>query len=524
MNSAVLRVQHLSLSIGDQPILKGVDFRLAPGEIFALVGESGSGKSMTSLAIMRLLPAGSQIHSGDVLLAERSLLGLTEHEMTQVRGRRIAMIFQEPQTSLNPVMRVGQQIGEALERHLGLSRAQARLKAQHLLEEVGIDEAKARLDYYPHQLSGGQKQRVMIAMALACEPEVLIADEPTTALDVTIQAQILQLLKKLRDERGLSILLITHDLGVVAQMADRLGVMVRGALVETSTTQAFFAGPKNDYSQQLLAAAPKQGTFLPALTRQEPLLSVRDMTVNYTGFQALKPTQLTLARGETLAIVGESGSGKTTLGRAILQLIREATGDVQLHNEPVVSLMRHRVGVQKFRRACQIIFQDPFSSMNPRMPVGEIIREGMVSLGVIEQRAEQEARIAQLMTQVGLNPEWIHRYPHEFSGGQRQRIAIARALAVEPELIVCDEPTSALDLSIRGQIIELLRDLQQRKGLSYLFITHDLSLVPHIAHRVMVMRQGEVVETGPCESVLTAPQMQYTRDLLAAIPRVPGAV
>ncbi|WP_044413176.1 ABC transporter ATP-binding protein [Thiomicrospira microaerophila] len=527
MKNPVLAIDNLVVKVGDNALIDGISFQIQPGEIFALVGESGSGKSLTSLAVMRLLPDALRIVAGDIQLHNQSLLNLTEAQMQKVRGKSIAMIFQEPMTSLNPVMRVGDQVAEVLRVHLGLSSKAAQAKAIDLFNEVGIPEAEQRINWYPHQLSGGQKQRVMIAMALACEPDLLIADEPTTALDVTIQAQVLKLLKKLRDERGLSILFITHDMGVVAEMADRVAVMQKGRLVETAEIAHFINAPTHPYTQQLLADALPQRNYKPVQTN-ESLLDLRGLKVHFPikkGFlqrtvgyvKAVDGVDLVIRRGETLALVGESGSGKSTIGQAILRLIDSTEGEIRYQDVNLAQLNERKI--KPLRKKIQVIFQDPYSALNPRMTIGEIIREGMVSLKVGSQnKNDQNQRIDELLQQVGLLAEHKMRYPHEFSGGQRQRIGIARALAVEPELIICDEPTSALDVTVRAQVLDLLNHLQKTYNLSLLFITHDLSIIPRIAHRVAVMSEGKIVEQGEVQSILENPQHHYTQTLLAAAP------
>jgi len=532
-NSSVLSVQNLVLNIGDNRLIDDVSFDIEAGEIFALVGESGSGKSLTSLAIMRLLPEVINVDSGSVFLHKQNLFTLPEYQIQKVRGSKVAMIFQEPMTSLNPVMKVGDQVAEVLKVHLGLKRKAAREKVVSLFEEVGIPEADSRYDWYPHQLSGGQKQRVMIAMALACEPEVLIADEPTTALDVTIQAQVLQLLKQIRDQRGLAILFITHDMGVVHEMADTVAVMKQGKIIEKAGKDSFFTEAAHPYTQKLLKdAVPKQE--LKTIVDAPKLLELTNLKVHFpikkglfqrtVGMvKAVDGVDLTIKRGQTLALVGESGSGKSTIGQAILKLIHTTDGQVSYtDNETEINLSELSERQMKpLRKKIQVIFQDPFSALNPRMTISEIIREGMVSLKVGSQnRQDQDKRIDELLTQVGLLTEFKHRYPHEFSGGQRQRIGIARALAVEPELIICDEPTSALDVSVRAQVLELLEELQKTYQLSYLFITHDLSIIPTIAHHVAVMQNGKLVEQGTVDEVIHNPQQEYTKQLLNSAPEL----
>jgi len=571
----------------------GVDFEIRPGECFALVGESGCGKTMTALSILRLLPEVATITAGEVRLDGLDLLALPEAAMRAVRGKRVAMIFQEPSTALNPVLSVGRQVLEVIERHSDLRGAGARARALELLEAVGIPDVERRYDEYPFQLSGGLRQRVMIAGALAVDPEVLVADEPTTALDVTIQAQILELLKKLQAERGMALLLITHDLGIVAQMATRVAVMYAGEIVELADRDAFLRAPQHPYSQKLFEALPGRGGELavirgqvPALTTQfsgcrfvercdfafdrcrveaprlldsgvrchlreteragpravlpgpgpglqaaeaPVLLEANDHKVHFPirrgvfrrtvgHVKAVDGVSLSVREGRTLALVGESGSGKTTFGKAILQLVQPTGGSVRHQGAELTRLSRG--ALKRHRASMQIIFQDPYASLNPRMRVADILAEGMRSLGVGKDEADRTGRIDALLEQVGLPAQSKGRYPHEFSGGQRQRIAIARALAVEPKLIVCDEPTSALDVSVQAQILNLLKSLQDRLGLAYLFITHNLAVVEHLAHEVAVMQAGRIVEHGGAEQVLREPRHAYTRALLAAVPRL----
>ena len=570
----------------------GVDLAIQPGECFALVGESGCGKSMTALSILRLLPEVARIAAGEVRLGGQDLLALPEAAMRAVRGKRVAMIFQEPSTALNPVLTVGRQVREVLERHSELRGEAARRRTLELLEAVGIPDTTRRYDEYPFQLSGGLRQRAMIAAALAVDPEVLVADEPTTALDVTIQAQILELLQKLQAERGMALLLISHDLGIVARMATRVAVMYAGEIVEVAPREAFLRAPQHPYSQKLFEALPGRGGELavirgqvpplttafagcrfaerceqafdrcrvevpllkagvrchlrddgPAPARMAPppapprvaaaespvLLEATDLQVHFPirrgvlrrtvgHVKAVDGVSLAIREGRTLALVGESGSGKTTVGKALLQLVRPTGGSVRHGGEELTQLAR---GALKAHRArMQIIFQDPYASLNPRMRVADILAEGMRSLGVGAHEADRTGRIDALLEQVGLPAHAKSRYPHEFSGGQRQRIAIARALAVEPRLIVCDEPTSALDVSVQAQILNLLAELQARLGLAYLFITHNLAVVEHLAHEVAVMRAGRIVEHGTAAQVLGAPRHAYTRELLAAVPKL----
>jgi peptide/nickel transport system ATP-binding protein len=448
--------------------------------------------------------------------------------MQRVRGRRVAMIFQNAMSALNPVQTAGQQVAETLRLHTSLSGDALRQRVVQLFAEVGIPDPEDRFSFYPHQLSGGQQQRVMIAMALACEPEILIADEPTTALDVTIQEQVLDLIRELTESRKLAVLLITHDMGVVRNTADEVAVMYRGEIIERAPVDDFFHNPQQAYSRRLIDALPDLSRFQ-SIAVEEPLLRLDEVKVYFPirrgvlqrvvdHTRAVDGVSLSIGKGETYALVGESGSGKSTLGRAILNLDEMAGGQIRFHGEPLQDLTRRQM--LPYRKRIQVIFQNPYSSMNPRLTVGEIIAEGMVSLGLGLNAAEREERIGQLLQRVQLEGDFSQRYPHEFSGGQLQRIAIARALAVEPELIICDEPTSALDVSIRAEVLELLQELQREFGVSYLFITHDLSIVPSLAHHVGVMQLGKIVEQGTAEQILTAPRHPYTRALLASVPRV----
>ena len=619
---AALQVRGLDTRIdsaaGVVHALDKVDLDLAPGETFAIVGESGCGKSMTALSIMRLLPEAAWVDDGTVRQGGDSLLELPEARMRDVRGRRIGMIFQEPATSLNPVMTCGAQITEVLERHRICRGAAAQARALEWLQRVGIPDPARCLGDYPFQLSGGMKQRVMIALALCSEPEILIADEPTTALDVTIQAQILDLLAQLQRERGMAILLITHDLGVVARMAHRVALMYAGEIIETGSREDFFARPLHPYAARLFQALPgaaRRGVALttirgmvPPLTRtfvgcrfadrcelaharchaeapawharragpedqaqrarchlldpaqaaapatpplpqaapatpprdqaapaaasaapRAPVLELRDLKVHFPirkglfrrivgNVRAVDGVSLAIAPGRTLALVGESGCGKTSVGKGLLQLIDISGGSIRFEGRELAGLGARQL--QRSRAAMQIVFQDPFASLNPRMRVGEIIAEGMTSFAVGRNPQEREVLVCALLDQVGLGADTRYRYPHEFSGGQRQRIAIARALAVKPKLIVCDEPTSALDVSVQAQILNLLSDLQREHGLALLFITHNLAVVEYLAHDIAVMYLGRIVESGSAEEVLGRPRHPYTRALLAAVPRI----
>lgn len=523
---------------GDKAIraIDGIDFKIEQGETFVLLGESGCGKSITALSIMRLLPPAARIKGGSVLLEGKNLFDLPEFAMRDVRGGRIAMIFQEPQSSLNPVLTAGQQIGETLQRHKGLKGSKQRDRTIELLNEVGIPEPERRIDDYPHQFSGGMKQRIMIAMALAGEPSLLIADEPTTALDVTIQAQILKLMQKLQDNTGMAIMFITHDLGVASEIADHIAVMNAGKIVETNTRQAFFASPQHEYSKHLFNMVPSKAKRDSEANisdkiqeKNHPLLTVNDLKVYYpirkglfkrvVGYvKAVDDVSIKIHRGETVAMVGESGSGKTTMGKGILQLIKPTNGQVLFEGSELTQLNDSEM--RKRRTDIQVVFQDPYSSMNPRMMVSDIIMEGMIAQNIGSSPEDRLQRADKLLEQVGLLPEHKFRYPHEFSGGQRQRICIARALAVEPKLIVCDEPTSALDVSVQAQILGLLKQLQDDLGLAYLFITHNISVVEYIAHYVAVMHNGKIVEQGKVDDVLYNPQHPYTQKLLSAVPRI----
>jgi peptide/nickel transport system ATP-binding protein len=602
------------LDAGDAVVraVDGVSFEVHRGETFALVGESGCGKSMTALSVMRLLPDAGRIVGGSVELDGRDLLQLPESGMREVRGRRIGMIFQEPALSLNPVMTAGAQIAEALRRHTDLAGAALEERVRELVEAVQIPDAARRCDEYPFQLSGGMKQRVMIAMALACDPELLIADEPTTAVDVTIQAQVLDLLRQLQGDRHMSMMLITHDLGVVAGMAHRVAVMYAGEIVETASREAFFARPAHPYSRRLFESLPTKakrdaplaaipGT-VPSLTRaftgcrfadrcdsawdlchksvpgfhdvgngqsarchlyapgarrdeaggiverspparggvarssgvvgeagrtHQSLLEVRDLKVHFpvhkgllrrvvAHVKAVDGVSLEIEAGRTLGLVGESGCGKTTVGKGILRLTEPTSGAVLFEGADLARL--GRAELRPRRKDVQIIFQDPYSSLNPRMRVMEALEEGMAALGIGAGREERQARIDALLADVGLARDLKFRYPHEFSGGQRQRVAIARALSVEPRLIVCDEPTSALDVSVQAQILNLLKELQRKRGLAYLFITHNISVIEFLAHEVAVMYLGRIVERGSVEEVLAGPKHPYTRALLSAVP------
>ncbi|MBB1491766.1 ABC transporter ATP-binding protein [Paracoccus sp. MC1854] len=523
--NAVLDIRDLRISFVNEgrstPAVKGVSFTVNRGETVALVGESGSGKSVTALATVRLLGASAQIE-GSVRYNGAEMIGAPEAKLRAVRGNDISFVFQEPMTSLNPLHTLERQIGESLALHQGLTGAAARKRIVDLLNRVGIRDAESRLADYPHQLSGGQRQRVMIAMALANGPELLIADEPTTALDVTIQAQILDLLADLKRDEGLSMLFISHDLGIVRRIADRVCVMQGGEIVEQGPVEDIFRNPRHPYTRKLLAAEPK-GIAEPIDPAAPEIVSTEALRVWFPikrGFlrrtvghvKAVNAATLCVRAGETLGIVGESGSGKTTLALAIMRLI-ESTGPIVYMGRDISALQGR--GLRRLRRDMQIVFQDPFGSLSPRMTVGQIIAEGLGVHGV-EKGRDPRQMVTGIMAEVGLDPATMDRYPHEFSGGQRQRIAIARAMILRPKVVVLDEPTSALDMTVQVQIVELLRDLQRRHKLAFLFISHDLRVVRAMSHQIMVMRAGDVVEQGTTAQVFDAPQSDYTRALMAA--------
>ena len=540
--------------------VRNLSFHVDRGETLAIVGESGSGKSVTSLALMRLVEhGGGRIAQGSMALRRRNgsvidLVGSSQREMRSVRGADMAMIFQEPMTSLNPVFTAGDQIAESIRQHQGKDAAAARAEALRMLEQVRIPEAKSVLDRYPHQLSGGMRQRVMIAMALSCKPSLLIADEPTTALDVTIQAQILQLIRALQEEMHMGVVFITHDMGVVAEVADRVLVMYRGDKVEEGPSEQVFASPQHRYTKALLSAVPKlgamQGTDLPARVpllqaegqaqpeaaavsaqpapdaKREPILSVRKLVTRFDlrggimsrvqrRVHAVEQVSFDLYPGETLSLVGESGCGKSTTGRSLLQLVKSKAGSIEFDGKNIGALRGS--AMQTLRQHIQFIFQDPFASLDPRMTVGYSIMEPLLIHGVARGKAAEE-RVRWLMDKCGLLPEMIDRYPHEFSGGQRQRICIARALALNPKVVIADESVSALDVSIQAQIVNLLLDLQRELGVSFLFISHDMAVVERISHRVAVRYLGRIVEIGPRRAIFENPQHPYTKKLMAAVP------
>jgi len=533
-------------------VVENLSFDVGAGETVAVVGESGSGKSVTALSAMRLLPQANSRTEGEILFGGDNLLTLPEDRMRHLRGNELAMIFQEPMTSLNPVLTIGFQIGETLKYHRGLDPQAARAESLRILERVRIPGAARRLDDYPHQLSGGMRQRVMIAMSLACRPHLLIADEPTTALDVTIQAEILELIKLLQEEEGMAVIFITHDMGIVAETADRVVVMLKGKKVEEGQTAALFRAPQHPYSRALLAAVPRLGamrdevepkpfaiidpqTGLPIPPPQcdlsvdattKPLLEVKNLVTSFdvrsglfasvtARVHAVENVSFDLRAGETLALVGESGCGKSTTGRSVLRLVEPRAGQVLFDGENVGALDKE--GLRRARQNMQMIFQDPFASLNPRKSVGAAIAEPIIVHGLAGP-GEARERVAELLRRVGLLPDMADRYPHEFSGGQRQRLCIARALALKPKLIVADEAVSALDVSIKAQVVNLMMELQAEMGLAYLFISHDMAVVERVSHRVAVMYLGEIVEIGPRQSVINNPAHPYTRKLMAAVP------
>jgi len=507
---------------GPVEAVRGISFEIEAGRTLALVGESGSGKSATALSILRLLPPSAKI-SGRVVFNGQDLAALPERELRRVRGNDISMIFQEPMSSLNPLHPVERQIGEILSVHRGLGRAAARKRTVELLHDVGIPDPEQRLAAFPHQLSGGQRQRVMIAMALANEPDLLIADEPTTALDVTVQAQILTLLKSLQARLGMAMLFITHDLGIVRRMADTTCVMTQGEIVERGPTEQIFAAPQHPYTRHLLAAEPSGQP--PATAIDSPIvIGARGLKVWFPirrgllrrtvgHIKAVDGIDLEVRAGETLGVVGESGSGKTTLGRALLRLISSEGPIVFLGEELQTKSWR---AMRPLRRDMQIVFQDPFGSLSPRMPVGDIVGEGLAVHFPKLDATERQRRVVTALSEVGIDPETRGRYPHEFSGGQRQRISIARAMVLGPKLVVLDEPTSALDMSVQAQVVDLLRSLQARHGLTYIFISHDLRVVKALANQLLVMKDGRMVEAGPAAEIFAAPRTDYTRALMAA--------
>jgi peptide/nickel transport system ATP-binding protein len=545
--------------------VKGSSFTLKKGETIGIVGESGSGKSVTSLAIMRLHDPTATVIEGQLLLNDTDILKLDEDEMRHIRGNRIAMIFQEPMTSLNPVLTCGHQVTEAIRLHLGVSSDEAKERAIQLFNEVQLPRPEVMFDSYPHQISGGQKQRIMIAMALSCDPEILIADEPTTALDVTVQKTIIELLQRLKAERNMSLIFISHDLGVVSEIADRVVVMYKGDIVEEADAKIIFSNPKHPYTKGLLACRPspeyhlkrlpvvadfldssaKNGTSIEKireqyaykpeeikqhrkkLYEQKPILTINELCTWFPVggglfgkkkdyVKAVNKVSFDVYPGETLGLVGESGCGKSTLGRSILRLIEPTSGNVNFENTDLRKLGKH--DMRNMRRDIQIIFQDPYSSLNPRLTVGDSLMEPLQVHRLYENNTKRKKRVLELLERVNLPVEYFNRYPHEFSGGQRQRIVIARALALHPKFIICDESVSALDVSVQAQVLNLIRELQQEFNLTYIFISHDLSVIKHISDRVMVMNKGEIVESGEPDEIYYRPKNEYTKRLIESIP------
>jgi microcin C transport system ATP-binding protein len=528
MTTPLLSVRNLGVAFrqgGEVSVaVEGVSFDIEKGETVALVGESGSGKSVTALSVMRLLPYPAAEHpSGEILFKGQDLLKASAKEIRTVRGNDISIVFQEPMTSLNPLHTVERQVAEVLKIHRGLGEQAARKRVLELFRQVGIRDASSRLDAYPHQLSGGQRQRVMIAMALANEPDLFIADEPTTALDVTVQAQIIALLRDLQKQTGMAMLFITHDLGIVRRIANRVCVMTKGRIVEQGDTETIFKSPQHPYTKHLLAAEPKGAPPKSDLSRPA-VMEAKDIKVWFPikrGFlrrvvgyvKAVDGIDVTVREGQTLGVVGESGSGKTTLGLALLRLI-SSEGRIVFLGKDVQG--KSRAEMRPVRSDMQIVFQDPYGSLSPRMSIADIVAEGLKIHAPSLSSSERDRRVAQALVEVGLDPATRHRYPHEFSGGQRQRIAVARAMVLEPRFVMLDEPTSALDMSVQAQVVDLLRELQQRRNLAYLFISHDLKVVRALANDIVVMRAGKVVEQGPAAEVFAAPRTDYTKALMAA--------
>jgi ABC-type microcin C transport system duplicated ATPase subunit YejF len=526
MSDVVLEIENLDVRFaspdGEVHAVKGLNLTVAKGETLAIVGESGSGKSQTMMAVMGLLAGNGRV-TGSARYRGQELIGLPVKALNEVRGEKITMIFQEPMTSLDPLYTIGHQIAEPIRYHRGFSKAKARERALELLKLVQIPDPERRLDSYPHEMSGGQRQRVMIAMALANDPELLIADEPTTALDVTIQAQILNLLKELRERIGLAIIFISHDLGIVRRFSDKVAVMRRGEVVETGSVEEIFAAPKHDYTKMLLAAEPT-GRKDPPEPGAPALLQARNISLTFSiggglfagkalDLKAVDSVSLTLREGQTIGIVGESGSGKSTLGRALMRLL-DGEGRIVFCGRDISSADRR--DMRPLRRQMQLVFQDPYGSLSPRMTAGEIITEGLLVHEPQLSRAERDRRAVEALLEVNLDPASRNRYPHEFSGGQRQRLAIARAIILKPKVVVLDEPTSALDRSVQKQIVDLLSDLQAKHKLAYLFISHDLAVVRALSDHIMVMRRGKVVEEGSVDDIFDHPRMDYTKELMAA--------
>ena len=520
---SLVEVEDLSVAFGDKRVVDGVSFKLDRGEVLALVGESGSGKSLTALSLLQLLPRGGRNPTGSIQIDGNQMIGASPEILHRTRGDLAGIVFQEPMTSLNPLQRIGRQVEEAVTLHRPGTAAEIRDRVITALRSAGFADAESRLDAFPHQLSGGQRQRVMIAMAIANDPALLIADEPTTALDVTIQSQILALLARLKHERGLALLLITHDLQIVRRYADLVCVMKDGTIVESGRVAEVFAAPTHPYTRMLLGAVPK-GKPAPLAADPPTLLKADDIRVHFpirrgmlrrtVGYvRAVDGVSIEVREGETVGLVGESGSGKTTLAFAVLRL-EQSTGHIALAGQDIGNLDRR--SLRRLRASMQIVFQDPFGSLSPRLPVGDIVAEGLRVHEPGLSRLERENRVSAALQEVGLSPDSVERYPHEFSGGQRQRIAIARAIVLQPRFIVLDEPTSALDMSVQAQIVDLLRDLQERHRLGFLFISHDLKVVRALAHRVVVMKDGKIVEQGDADAVFSRPREPYTRTLMEA--------
>ena len=511
----LLNVRDLRVDFKGIPAVRGVSFNIPEHSTVALVGESGSGKSVTALSILGLLPPNAGV-AGQILFNGKDLLQASRRELRALRGAEISMIFQEPMSSLNPVFSVGFQIGEALREHRRLGRSETRARVLELLNEAGISDARRKIDAHPFQLSGGEQQRVMIAMAIACEPKLLIADEPTSALDVTVQKQILELIAELQRRRRMSMLFITHDLSLAGALADQVVVMRQGEIREQGPAKQVFGAPRSEYTQMLLAARPRidQTPARPSRPDGEVVLEARELAKNFDGVPAVKRASFKLAKGKTLGLVGESGSGKTTLGLMATRLHQPSGGELRFHGQDA-----HAVPPLAFKRKVQIVFQNPYASLNPRFTVAATLTEPMRLHGMGTNDAERNERAAQLLAKVGLPASALARYPHQFSGGQRQRIAIARALSLEPELLICDEAVSALDVSIQAQLLDLLQRLQAETAMSYLFISHDLAVVKRMADDLMVMKDGEVVESGTAEEIYADPKHPYTRTLLACVPR-----
>lgn len=521
MMEPTLRIEHLTIDLpegADRPhAIRNVSLNLFAGRTLCVVGESGSGKSMSANAVMGLLPKGVAVGGGRIVFQGRDITALTEEQFQELRGQGIAMIFQEPMTALNPLMRIGAQIAEVFEAHGRLTPPERAARALHLLREVGIPDPERAQHAYPFQLSGGQRQRVVIAMALALEPKVLIADEPTTALDVTTQAQILKLIKELQERHGMAVMFVTHDFGVVAEIADDVAVIELGELVEQGPASKVLVDPDHSYTRRLIDAIPTV-EFNAGQTREQPILRVRDLIKEFrTGNRVVRASDnvsVDLMRGETLGIVGESGSGKSTLGRAVVQLMQPDGGSIEMDGKDISKL--RGAALKAYRKRIQMIFQDPYASLNPRARIGRILTEGPMAHG--KSRADAIARARELLLLVGLKESAMDRFPHEFSGGQRQRIGIARALALEPEIIVADEAVSALDVSVQAQVLDLLEELKQRLGLTMIFVTHDLRVAGKICDRIAVMQKGRIVELGPVDQVFLHPREAYTRSLLDAAP------